>query len=284
MPEDKPTVAGVSGETPGSSGAPGPFDLDEWLKAAPPEALKGLGERFAQSADAYLTETYGDLIPVIEEIRTDPKLRGRVAKLYRDGKVDKEELEFLLGTGVDTFEEDIRPRRSVRGGPAHEGSPDSGSPGRARGEDDPLAREVAELKDRLNKDEMASNQKRYEDYRRSEVEALLKEHPELRWEKADESDPNYKRMAHIAEVAENRTKANYDRGVQKVVSYKEVADDLSVVVGLEKPPAAPRTSGDSRIDDKPQAPRTVAESRSGMEQKLAKAGGFRALAEASRRS
>lgn len=275
---------GTEGITPGSPAATGtPFDLDTWLKAAPPEAIKGLSERFSAFTGDYLTETYGDMIPVIEHIRSNDKLRGRISKLVRDGKVDEDELDFLLNTGIDVYDEDVRPRRSVRGGPAHDGSQGGGDLGRARAEDDPALKEVRELRERLDRDELASNQKNYEEQRRLECVALQKEHPELRFEKADPEDPGYKRLLHISEIAEARTKANFDRGDRRVVSYKEVANELAAVVGLEPPRAAPRTAADSRIDAPPQAPRTVTEAKNSQLSKLAKAGGFRALAESTAR-
>lgn len=276
----------VSGAQPGvepkGAASSAAFDLDTWLKDQPKEALEGLSERFAQGANAYINEQYGDVLPVLEEITKDEKLRNNFKKLVRDGKVDREELEFLLDTGIVTYEEDIRPRKTVRGGPGADGTIttqreiDPNDPGQK------ALTEVEALKEKLHKDELADQQVRYENYRRNEMIALMRERPDLSFKEASEKDPAYRKAAHIAEVAEARTKANYERGVQKVVSYKEVADELDAVLGREKPPAAPRTTHD-RLDQKPQAPKTVAESKDRMRETLAKAGGLRALAEASRR-
>jgi hypothetical protein len=182
---------------------------------------------------------------------------------------EKELRQFVLNDGVDVYD---RTRAAER--PADtERSP----------REIELEANVARLQGERDAAEMAKKTAAYEQARTTEMQALWNEYPDLRFQKADPTDAAYRKTLHIAEIAEARTKDNYERGIAKVVSYKEVATELNEIMGRATPPGAPATSRDQIPQTKPQAPTSAVESKQRMKDTIERAGGFRNLAAASSR-
>lgn len=235
------------------------FDYAKWYEAQPEEAINEVANRVYQAAytdiNKRLTDEFGeDLLPILVEAKNDPELRKALKSYVKD---DPELRKFLFGPAVDAYRATTRTE-----------------PTTGVADDNPLKKELDEVKGKLEAQENERQLQAYVQHRNAELEALQREAPELRFEKADPSDPAFRLASHVAEVAEERT-----RRFGKNVAYKDVYLELRDVIHREKPAAAPATSRNT-APPKPQPPKTQAEGRDRALETLKRAGGIAGLARA----
>jgi len=250
--------------------------IESEVPAVPEKVKKTYEEQYAELDKDFLTEwdkrnnegyiqnikdTFGDVLPLLPELIKDKALQKKLVRL-----MNKEYRELALDAAWDIH---------------------NGTPKEAAEAQETLAQIPKEFTDELESTRAEVNrlhqekvQKEHEAMRRDEIFALAKEAPEIHYTKQDKSDPGWKVLNYLFDMAEDRTQKNFRNGNNTVVKLKEVYDEWREVSGkkplTEKIPAT-SPSGPPKL----QAPKNEVDAEQFKKDFLAKvrkAGGANAYA------
>jgi hypothetical protein len=268
----------AEGETEGSAWD---GDLDKWISTQPKEAIDAFGKRTTDNVNAWLDKEYGDLMPLLVEAGKDGDFRKELRELVKDGKVDREVADFVLGAGIEVARQ---PRdKDGRFVPTEREAVPAGDP--------ELRKEVTELRTWRDEREKKEHQASYEADLGRQYQALANQFPEVRFKESKLEDPGFALASHLIEVADLKNRAFMAAGSNQRVTLRQVYDEwartsvkrdeeigqMRVAPSVTQPGAAASV----------QPPRDKVESAQRMRDTLKKHGGFanfaRAAAVAGRR-
>ena len=275
-----------------AAGAPADaFDFDAEYGKLPEPLRNGIVERFTAQYNDALGREYGDILPLVAEVRTNPNLRATLAAAAQDPELrdyladpdarkqikqlSKKELrEFLFGEATATYEKYAAPAAAAPGGETI----------------DPRDARIAQLEERFTTEQDTREQNTYISSRQNEMRALTSAFPDLA--------QNVKQLEHVVNHAESQFEraalrsgidvskvgwvAKAMRAGVKPPSYREAHEYYAEMLGRSTPPAAPATSP-ATPPAPPQAPRDGAEGKNRALQLLKTSGGLKGLATTSRR-
>lgn len=240
------------GQTP--PGSPEPFNYDKWMESVPEEAKQKFAEQLWNGYNQQLSELYGDVLPTIADAKDDQELREFLAEVGKD----KELRRFVTGPARQAYKTTLQ-GAGAGDTPAAPVEPE-------------LRRELDALKGEVEKDRSARTLEQYQTKRQQEFAALANEFPEFRFQKADASDPAYRRAEVLINYAEKNS------SLDKPYAYRQALEELRVLENKEPPPAAPATTHATEPRQSPQAPRNPVEGRDRALQTLKRSGGIAGLA------
>jgi hypothetical protein len=236
--------------------------FDEFLGIFPDKHKIEISNRVNNITENNIRQRFGRLNPLIEEIQKNPKLMDQLEKLN-----DKDLREFLLEAGIDAYEEV---------NPGH----------RQKFEQDKLKREyedkIAVYEADLTKRQRATADEDYKYRRIKERDAMVNEHPDLRYtmekvQKGDYSEPEYRKFCYIVDRAQEKTDLNYARGIQKEVSFEEVYQEISALEKSRPNTTKIEASTGPSVKSQ-QAPQSATEGLAKLKKSVGSGSAFKALA------
>lgn len=247
------------------------FDAVKFLSELPEDQRNEINKVYKDSFNSWMVDTFGgdeNVLPLLDECAADPEFRKALAKLSREGKVDRKVADFLLS---DAYEIASAPPAK----PGEQPAAQSGMTPEERAQFDAL------VKDRDDRAAAEKNAKRVEGIQKEYV-ALAKEVPAIQFKAADDSDPGYALASMLINTMDKFNTAEEARKSGKVWTLKEVYEAWTSTSknrddAASKMVAAPATSI-PEIAPPEQAPRSDADARRIGLQRLARVGGFRNLA------
>lgn len=240
------------------------FDFDKWFQAQPAEAKQRYATNIVTDVDSRLKSTYGEAYDLLIEAAQlaqagDTSLLENIKKLS-----DKDRRKFIFDTAYSIYDQPV---------PGAEPTVEDASAKRIA----ELERELGTVKQTIESRDVETARSAYASSRQAELQALVREYPELAYDPTNLDTPAARRVADLIDRAEARSQK-----AGRAVAYRDVFAEQRAVWGNtpEPPPHIPSTSpagGPAAA----QAPRTEAESRQRMRETIEQYGGsFAAMARA----
>jgi hypothetical protein len=253
---DETTAADRIDSAGGGAPAAKPFDYDEWFAAQPEEARVTFAKNVVGHYEQNVKETYSpEVFELLEEAGSNPAL---LKKLQRASK-NKDLRTFLFDTAFEIYGDSDEPA-----------TPGGGDKKPAYVSD--LERQVEALRADRENEKTTSMRQAYEQQRTSELSALTREFPELRFDQTRPESPEYLRVMDIID----RTEAASQKA-GKVLSYKDTYERMRTAWGSTDTTArdyvVPRTTPTTGVAPVRQAPVNEKDSKLRMREILDRNGG-----------
>jgi hypothetical protein len=237
---------------------PKAFVYDDWYRETPEEARETFARNVLGNWENKIAETYSpQVVAFLRKSAQDPKLLRKLQRIVGDEAAE----DFFFNTAYNIYDPQT---------PAADGQPQPASRELQQVQDD-----LAALRAEREAERQAEKVRNYQNMRMTELDALVAEFPELRYDKNDPKSEAFQRVAEIHDTTQARSIQE-----NKVIPYRETYERMRKFYGKPVDDTARNyvvphttTATDVSAVRSPQAPLTPREVRRNMVAPIKQAGG-----------